>query len=117
ETGRVELVDDGYELGPGLSLVPLPGHTPGQMGVRADGAGRALFCGEAIHSPPPVLETRLSTAGEVAREQARQRRWALLEEAAEEGKLVVPAHFRGTRCMHIRQTAAGFTPCFPDHGL
>ena len=43
--------------------------------------------------------------------------WALLEDAAEEGRLVVPAHFRGTRCMHIRRTAAGFTPCFPDRGL
>jgi len=117
ETGRAELVDDGYELGPGLSLVPLPGHTPGQMGVRADGAVRALFCGDAIHSPLQVLEPGLSTAEDVDREQARQVRRALLEEAAEEGKLVVPAHFRGTRCMHIRQTAAGFTPCFPERWL
>ena len=117
EAGRAELVDDGYELGPGLSLVPLPGHTPGQMGVRADGAVRALFCADAIHSPLQVLDPGLSTAVCVDREQARQVRQALLEEAAEECRLVVPAHFRGTRCMHIRRTAAGFTPCFPDRGL
>ena len=117
EAGRVELVDDGYELGPGLSLVPLPGHTPGQMGVRVDGAVRALFCADAIHSPLQVLDPGLSTAVCVDREQAQQVRRALLEEAAEEGRLVVPAHFRGTRCMHIRRTAAGFTPCFPDRGL
>jgi glyoxylase-like metal-dependent hydrolase (beta-lactamase superfamily II) len=117
EAGRVELVDDGYELGPGLSLVPLPGHTPGQMGVRVDGAVRALFCADAIHSPLQVLDPGLSTAGCVDREQARQVRRALLEEAAEGGRLVVPAHFRGARCMHIRRTATGFTPCFPDRGL
>ena len=117
EAKRAELVDDGYELGPRLSLVPLPGHTPGQMGVRADGAVPALFCADAIHSPLQVLDHGLSTAVCVDREQARQVRRALLEEAAEEGKLVVPAHFRGTRCMYIRRTATGFTPCFPDCGL
>ena len=117
EAGRVELVDDGYELGPGLSLGPLPGHTPGQMGVRVDGAVRALFCADAIHSPLQVLDPGLSTAVCVDREQARQVRRALLEEAAEEGRLVVPAHFRGTRCMHIRRTAIGFTPCFTDPGF
>jgi glyoxylase-like metal-dependent hydrolase (beta-lactamase superfamily II) len=117
EAGRAELVDDGYELGPELSLVPLPGHTPGQMGVRVDGATRALFCADAIHSPLQVLDPDLSTAVCVDREQARQVRRALLEVAAEEGRLVVPAHFRGARCMHIQRTATGFRPCFPDRGL
>ncbi len=117
EAGRAELVDDGYELGPGLSLVPLPGHTPGQMGVRADGAVRTLFCADAIHSPLQVLDPGLSTASCVDREQARQVRRALLEEAAEEGRLVVPAHFRGARRMHIERTATGFTPRFPESGL
>jgi glyoxylase-like metal-dependent hydrolase (beta-lactamase superfamily II) len=117
EAGRAELVDDGYELGPGLSLVPLPGHTPGQMGVRLDGAARALFCGDALHSPLQVLDPGLSTAVCVDREQARRVRRALLEEAAEEGRLVVPAHVRGTRRMHIQRTATGFTPCFPGRRL
>jgi glyoxylase-like metal-dependent hydrolase (beta-lactamase superfamily II) len=114
--GQADLVDDGYELGPGLSLVPLPGHTPGQMGLRLDGRARALFCGDAIHSPLQVLDPRLSTAGCVDREQARRVRRALLEEAAEEGRAVVPAHFRGTRYMHIQRTATGFTPSFPGRG-
>jgi glyoxylase-like metal-dependent hydrolase (beta-lactamase superfamily II) len=117
EAGRAELVDDGYELGPGLSLVPLPGHTPGQMGVRVDGAVRALFCADAIHTPLQVLDPGLSTAVCVDREQARRVRRALLEDAAEEGRLVVPAHFRGTRCMQVQRTATGFTPCFLDRSL
>jgi hypothetical protein len=41
----------------------------------------------------------------------------LLEEAAEEGRLVVPAHFRGPRYMHIQRTAIGFTPYFADPGF
>jgi glyoxylase-like metal-dependent hydrolase (beta-lactamase superfamily II) len=114
--GQADLVEDGYELGRGLSLVPLPGHTPGQMGLRLDGRARALFCGDAIHSPLQVLDPGLSTAACVDREQARRVRRALLEEAAEEGRAVVPAHFRGTRYMHIRRTATGFTPSFPGRG-
>lgn len=117
EAGRVELVDNGYELEPKQSLVPLPGHTPGQMGVRLDGAVRALFCGDAIHSPQQALDPGLSTAGYIDREQARGVRRAPLENAAEEGRLVVPAHFRGIRCMRVQRTATGFTPRFPGRGL
>ena len=51
EAGRVELVDDGHELGPKQSLVPLPGHTPGQMGVRLDGAVRASSAGMRSTAP------------------------------------------------------------------
>src|SRR5262245_21769134 len=84
EAGKALVVDDGYELGPHLSLVPLPGHTPGQMGLRMDGPARALFCGDAIHSPLQVVHPELSTSTCVDREQARQVRRALLENAAEE---------------------------------
>ena len=116
EAEQAEVVGDGHELGPGLSLVPLPGHTPGQMGLRLDGRAQALFCGDALHSPLQVLDPGLSTAVCVDREQARRVRRALLEEAAEEGRAVVPAHCRGTRYMHIRRTATGFTPSFPGRG-
>jgi glyoxylase-like metal-dependent hydrolase (beta-lactamase superfamily II) len=116
EAEQADLVDDGYEVGSGLSLVPLPGHTPGQMGLRLDGRARALFCGDALHSPLQVLDPGLSTAVCVDREQARRVRRALLEEAAEEDRAVVPAHCRGTRYMHIRRTATGFTPSFPGRG-
>jgi glyoxylase-like metal-dependent hydrolase (beta-lactamase superfamily II) len=113
EAEQAELVDDGYELGRGLSLVPLPGHTPGQMGLRLDGRARALFCGDALHSPLQVLDPELSTAVCVDREQARRVRRALLEEAADEGRAVVPAHCRGSRYVHIHRTATGFSPSFP----
>ena len=61
EAGQLELVEDGYELGRGLALLPLPGHTPGRLGVRAEGAVPAIFCGDAIHSPLQVLDPALST--------------------------------------------------------
>jgi N-acyl homoserine lactone hydrolase len=39
---RLELVDGDLELATGLSLVTLPGHTPGSQGVLVDTAGDAL---------------------------------------------------------------------------
>ena len=109
----MELVDDGYELGKGLALLPLPGHTPGQLGVRAEGAVPAIFCGDAIHSPLQVLDPALSTARCVDPGEARRVRRALLEKAVEGSWLVVPAHFRGTRCMRVVPTTSGFLPSFP----
>ena len=111
--GQMELVDDGYELGRDLTLLPLPGHTPGQLGVRVSGAVPAIFCGDAIHSPLQVLDPTLSTVGCVDPVEARRVRHTLLEDAAEGGRLIVPAHFRGTRCMRVTPTASGFRLYFP----
>jgi glyoxylase-like metal-dependent hydrolase (beta-lactamase superfamily II) len=114
EAGRLELVDDGYELGKGLTLLPLPGHTPGQLGVRAGGAVPAVFCGDAIHSPVQILDPDLSTAGSVDLAEAARVRRSLLENAAEGGWLIVPAHFRGTRCARVERTrGGGFRPVVP----
>ena len=115
EAGRLDLVDDGYDLGKGLTLLPLPGHTPGQLGVRLDGAVPAVFCGDAIHTPVQILDPSLSTAGSVDRAEAARVRRALLENAAEHGWLVVPAHFRRSRRVRVeRGRNGGFVPVFAE---
>jgi glyoxylase-like metal-dependent hydrolase (beta-lactamase superfamily II) len=51
DAGLADLVENGQELGSGLSLINLPGHTPGQMGLRVDYPNRrAIFCGDVLHS-------------------------------------------------------------------
>jgi glyoxylase-like metal-dependent hydrolase (beta-lactamase superfamily II) len=112
EAGRIDLVDDGYELATGLTLLPLSGHTPGQTGVRATGAVPAVFCGDAIHSPLQVLNPALSTFSCVDSAQVREVRRKLLEDAAEGAWRVVPVHVRGTRSMRVASTAQGFAPLF-----
>lgn len=50
ESPRVRFVEDRCRLAPGIELVPLPGHTPGQLGVLVDtGAGRILLASDATH--------------------------------------------------------------------
>jgi glyoxylase-like metal-dependent hydrolase (beta-lactamase superfamily II) len=57
EAALVDLADDGYDVAEGLTLMRLPGHTAGQMGLRVDGGdGHAVFCGDAVHSPVQIFE-------------------------------------------------------------
>jgi glyoxylase-like metal-dependent hydrolase (beta-lactamase superfamily II) len=113
EAGLADLVDDGHEPAPGLRLVPLPGHTDGQMGLVVDYADhRAIFCGDAVHNPLQIFQPNLSTSTCTDPARANQTRMAILAEAADSGRLVVPAHFRGKRCAHIRLHGSGYKPVF-----
>lgn len=48
---RVRRIPGEAELAPGIHAVPLPGHTPGHMGVLiADGSDRLLIWGDIVHS-------------------------------------------------------------------
>ena len=83
------------------------------MGLRIDRpGGRAIFCGDAVHSPAQILQPGVSTASCADPHAAAATRAALLDEAAATGRLVVPAHFRGRRRAHVRRTAGGLVPVF-----
>jgi glyoxylase-like metal-dependent hydrolase (beta-lactamase superfamily II) len=113
EAGQADLVDDGHDLAPGMVLRGLPGHTPGQMGLFLDGLdGRALFCGDAVHSPAQIARPDWSTAFCADAARASQTRVALVEEAAERGTLLVPAHFRGSGAVRVLRDAGSFRPAF-----
>lgn len=77
-------------------------------------AGRAIFCADAIHSPIQILQPDISTAVDTDPAAAIISRRALLEEACESGRTVIPAHFRGQRRVHVRRTANAFEPIFPS---
>ena len=115
EAGQMTLVDDGYSLARGLTLLPLPGHSPGQMGLIVDrGQERALFCGDAIHSPLQIFKPDWSSAFCADPTMAVASRRRILQDAAEDGRLLVPAHFRGCGCVRIRHEADDFRPIFAD---
>ena len=94
EAGLVDFVDDGYEVEHGITLEPSHGHTLGHISVRARSAGRqALFTGDVIHTPLQIFYPQLNTrACEDPPTAARTRRQTL-EECAEHGTLLFPAHF------------------------
>ncbi len=118
EGGLMELVDDGFSVARGVTLLPLPGHSPGQMGLLIDrGAGRVLFCGDAIHSPLQVMLPHVCSAFCDAPHQAVITRLKILEEAADDGRILVPAHFRRSGRARINRHAHdAFRPVFVEDG-
>lgn len=111
EADRALLVETGHELAREVTIVPLPGHSPGQIGIRIDRpGGGALFCGDAIHSPAQVYRPGWSSrfCDDPAASEATRRR--VLDEAAETGQVLIPAHLRNADGMRIRRVGAGFGP-------
>ena len=109
EAKRCDLVDDGHDLGRGLSLCALPGHTPGQLGLDVQrGKDRAFFVGDAIHSPIQVVYPHISTGFDTSKEDARATRTAFLEAAADDNRWLVPCHFRGPIGHRIQRDGASF---------
>jgi glyoxylase-like metal-dependent hydrolase (beta-lactamase superfamily II) len=50
-SGRTRTISGG-EVAPGVTMVPLPGHTPGHSGYMVEGGGKKLFLwGDIVHLP------------------------------------------------------------------
>lgn len=94
EAGLADLVAMDHNIDDTLQLVPLPGHTPGHVGVAISGASKTvLLTGDAFHHPLQCCYPHMSTRFCADPEQARITRIKLLEECAANGTLLLPAHF------------------------
>ena len=92
--GRIDTVADGADLGQGLRVWHLPGHTPGHIGLRLDD-GFALIA-DILHSvplqfPDPTVRTRYDTDGDLAEVSRR----AALRTIVDEGLLFSASHLTG----------------------
>jgi glyoxylase-like metal-dependent hydrolase (beta-lactamase superfamily II) len=114
EAGQCETVDDGFDLGRGMTLLPLPGHSPGQIGLCLDcGTGNeAYFCGDAIHSPAQVFQPQWASAFCFDPAEAVRQRRMLLERAADASALIVPTHIRQAHGMRVERRGGGYYPVF-----
>jgi glyoxylase-like metal-dependent hydrolase (beta-lactamase superfamily II) len=112
EAGQMETVEDGFDLGRGLSIVGLPGHSPGQVGLDLlFGAGEhVIFCGDAIHSPVQVYKPEWATRFCADAGTAVTTRMALMEQSADDGAMLLPSHLRNAMAMRIRRCNRGFEP-------
>jgi len=112
EAGLVDVVEGGFSLGPGMRIVPLPGHSPGQIGLDLDcGAdGHALFCGDAFHSPVQVYRPHWSSRFCADPVAAARMRVELLEQSQAEGTMLIPAHIRNATGLRARRLDGGFHP-------
>ncbi|MHA6758151.1 MBL fold metallo-hydrolase [Streptacidiphilus sp. PAMC 29251] len=93
-----------------LTLESAPGHTPGSSVLRlASGRDRAVFVGDLLHSPVQILAPSCNSCFCLDPERAVSSRHRVLERAAAERELVIPAHFGGAGAVEVRQEGGGFT--------
>ena len=101
-TGQSQLVDDDFALEDGLWFEPAPGHTPGNVVIHArSGDASAVFMGDVIHHPLQLIKPEWSTFACSDRDLSRQTRTRLIEEHAERGTRLLPAHFPTPTVGHI----------------
>jgi len=93
-TGQSVLVDEDYAIEDGLWFEGAPGHTPGNVVIHARSRDdSAVFTGDVIHHPLQLLKPEWSTLACTDQELSRKTRTRLIEQYAERGSRLLPAHF------------------------
>ena len=109
EAKQEVLVEMDYQLDDGLSLQPLPGHTPGMVGLRIESAGsEAILCGDMMHHMIQCHIPDWSTIACADMQAARVTRKAFLDEYAETDVTIVPSHFPAPTAGLIVREREGF---------
>jgi glyoxylase-like metal-dependent hydrolase (beta-lactamase superfamily II) len=94
ELGVAELLDGDRALGPELSLLHTPGHTPGSQSLLVRSGGDALLCwGDVANHPAQVGRPDWGPASDVQPELAAATRRRLLDEVESGRGWLAPAHF------------------------
>jgi glyoxylase-like metal-dependent hydrolase (beta-lactamase superfamily II) len=108
---QVVLWDTDHEIDGVLRLETAVGHTPGHAIARLESKGqRAVFAGDAIHTPIQVFDARVNCAFDLDGAAASAARRALLEMCAEQDALLMPAHFAAPHAWRVVPKGDGLAP-------
>jgi len=92
--GRIRTVPEGDDLGHGIRVWALPGHTPGHMGLRI--GAELVLVGDVIHSEALQFgDLDTLNANDVDRVGAERSRRACLNEVADRGLIWSGSHILG----------------------
>lgn len=94
EAGRVDAVDDGAELAPGVTTVVLEGHDEGHTGLRL--GSEAILIADAAGHPALLDEPEWPFVGDGDAPASAATRRALVDEVLDTAMLVICGHYPGT---------------------
>ncbi|QLJ05367.1 MBL fold metallo-hydrolase [Streptomyces sp. NEAU-sy36] len=107
--GQAVVWEGEYRIDGQLALEAAPGHTPGSSVLRVASRGEhAVFVGDMLHSPVQILRPECASCFCLDPVRAAASRRRVLQRAAEERALVIPAHFPGTGAVEVRAENGGF---------
>ena len=100
----------GGEVAPGISLVPLPGHTPGHSGYNIESNGeRLLIWTDIAHMPDIQIRRPEVTVGfDVDPDQARATRMKLLDQVATDEIPVAGMHLNMPGFIRVERNGATY---------
>ena len=107
---RLELLSNNADIISGVSIIPLPGHTPGHAGFRVDDGNESMFhMGDIIHVPKLQLkDPNICTLFDVDAESALKSRKYALDMAASDSLLCTSGHMLEPKFIHIEKYGAGY---------
>jgi glyoxylase-like metal-dependent hydrolase (beta-lactamase superfamily II) len=92
-TGQLDLVDGRVRLGPGVTTMPTPGHTPGHTSVVLEsGDDTVVFSGDAVLNALQLVAPRLAYLFDEDAETARSARLALLDQVRSRDAWLATSH-------------------------
>jgi glyoxylase-like metal-dependent hydrolase (beta-lactamase superfamily II) len=101
----------GGEVLPGITAVPLPGHTPGHCGFRIESGDKALLIWtDVVHMP--AIQFKNPEAGlsfDVDGDQARETRKRIMAEAASERTFIAGSHLEFPAFGTVARDGAGYS--------
>jgi glyoxylase-like metal-dependent hydrolase (beta-lactamase superfamily II) len=104
ESGQVLLARGEETLLEHVSFIPMPGHTPGHVGIGiTDGAERAVIIGDASHHPLHVAHPTWASPLDWDPQMAMETRNRLYDHAAEDYRLVLAGHWEHPGWGHIER--------------
>jgi glyoxylase-like metal-dependent hydrolase (beta-lactamase superfamily II) len=109
DAGLVDTVEGTETLGEGLDMIQIPGHAPGMIGLRVRSKGEeAIFIADVMHQPIQVHYPEWNSKYCENQDLARETRAKVLKHAADEGSLLLPAHFGQPYCGYVRREGSGY---------
>lgn len=107
---QVESITSDGELMPGVTVVSIPGHTPGHAGFRVDSGSQSMIhLGDIMHVPVmQLIDPRVATVFDIDGEAALASRIRMLDMVSADQLLCTSSHMLSPKFAHIERASTGY---------
>lgn len=109
ESGLAQIISGTHSLIDELTIEPAYGHSDGHSIMRACCSNESgIFSGDALHHPLQIIVPECNSFACHIPDLAKATRFKILEECADNDRLLIPGHFAAPHIGKIRRNKKGF---------